>query len=303
MSLSFDERDASGSRKSRKEIDRGQGVICITAAQRAGATALQYAIRAGNVVNYGEVFHPHPLKDASGTFLRFAEEHNIRLIETATRSGATAIAERYLNWLREQAAPQHVLIDVKLNSWFVLSSWWQYPHREPFFLHYLKQKRAVFVFIWRANLADQVLSLFIAREFGIWHHLTAEKVAGRTLRAPVGWLKDLAVLIARAEDGMLDHLRDYSDKIVICYEDLFQNGVLSEQFRNAFLRIASIDLPRGISGGVRPSSASKRDIIENYDEVITAIRPISESRRLQLESRDSLGNQAKDVEAEHRLRR
>jgi LPS sulfotransferase NodH len=277
--------DTTGSDKSPKRVDRGQRVICITAAQRAGATALQNAVRAGNVLNYGEVFHPQPLEDAAGTFLRFAEERDIRLSETATRSGAAAIAEDYLNWLREQAAPQHVLIDVKLNSWFVLSSWWQYPHREPFFLHYLKQKRAVFVFIWRENLADQVLSLFIAREFGIWHDLTAEKVAGRTLRAPVTWLKELAVLIARAEDGMLDHLRDYPDKVVICYEELFLNGRLSEQFRSAFVRITGIGLPRTTSGGVPPNSANKRDIIENYDEVIAAIRPISESRRLQLESR------------------
>ena len=42
---------------------------------------------AGNVMNFGEVFHTHPLKDAAGTFLRFAEDHNIRLSETRTRLG------------------------------------------------------------------------------------------------------------------------------------------------------------------------------------------------------------------------
>ena len=162
------------------KVDREQRLVCITAAPRTGTTALEGALVAGNVMNFGEVFHTHPLKDAVGTFLRFAEDHNIRLSETITRAGTAAIAERYLNWLREQAAPRHVLIDVKLNSWFVLSPWWRYPHHEPFFLHHLKRNGAAFVFIWREDLGDQVLSRFIARELGIWHNLTAEKVAGRT---------------------------------------------------------------------------------------------------------------------------
>ena len=95
-------------------------------------------------MNFGEVFHTHPLKDAAGTFLRFAENNNIRLSETTTRSGTAAIAERYLNWLREQAAPRHVLIDVKLNSWSVLSPVVAIPHHEPFFLHHLKRNRRRF---------------------------------------------------------------------------------------------------------------------------------------------------------------
>ncbi len=96
-----------------------QRIICITAAPRTGTTALEGALAGENVMNFGEVFHTHPLKDAPGTFLRFAEDSDIRLSETTTRSGTTAIADRYLNWLREQASPRHILIDVKLNSWSV----------------------------------------------------------------------------------------------------------------------------------------------------------------------------------------
>ena len=109
---------------------------------------------------------------------------------------------------------------MKLNSWSVLSSWWRYPHHEPFFLHHLEAEgRAPSVFIWRENLGEQVLSRFIARELGIWHNLTAEKVAGRTLKAPIEWLKKVAALIIRAEVDMLDHLCDYPGKVVIRYED------------------------------------------------------------------------------------
>lgn len=266
-------------------MNRAQRLICIIAAQRAGTTALQHVIRAAGIVNYGEIFHPQPLKEATGTFLRFADEQNIRLVETTTRAGTAAIADRYLDWLSAQAAPEDFLIDVKLNSWSILSPWWKYPHREPLFLSQLKQRRAIFILIWRDNLADQVISQFIANEFGIWHNLTDTKVAGRTIAAPVERMRDLALTISRAEADMLDHLRNYPGKIVIRYEDLFRDGVLAEQFRSTFRQVADLDLPRGNFARVRPSSADKRAIVENYDEVVDAIQPISERRRQQIEAR------------------
>ena len=284
MSPSLGDPEASPSRKTSEGVDREQRIVCVTAAPRTGTTALERALMAGNVMNFSEVFHTHPHKDAPGTFLRFAEDHNIRLSETRTGSGAATIAERYLNWLREQAAPRHVLIDVKLNSWSVLSPWWRYPHHEPFFMHHLKRNGAVFVFIWREDLGDQMLSRFIARELGIWHNLTAEKVAGRTLRVPIEWLKKVAGLIVGAETDMLDHLSDYQAKVIIRYEDLFQDGILTERFRNALRRIAGIDLPPGICA-LGQNSACKRDIIENYDEVVAAMSRLVEDRRMQMKSR------------------
>jgi hypothetical protein len=275
--------DESSSSRKAPLIDREQRLVCITAAPRAGTTALEGALVAGNVMNFGEVFHTHPLKDAVGTFLRFAEDTNIRLSETITQAGTAAIAERYVNWLREQAAPRHVLIDVKLNSWSVLSPWWRYPHREPFFLHHLKRNGAAFVFIWREDLGEQVLSRFIARELGIWHNLTKEKVAGRTLRVPIAWLKKVARFIIRAEADMLEHLGDYPAKVVIRYENLFENGVLTERFRNEFRRVAGINVPHGICA-IAQNSACKRDIIENYDEVVAAVGPLTEGRRARMES-------------------
>jgi hypothetical protein len=82
---------------------------------------------------------------------------------------------------------------------------------------------------------------------------------------------------------MLDHLRDYPAKVVIRYEDLFENGILTERFRNAFRRITGINLPHGICA-IAQNSARKRDIIENYDEVVAAMGPLTEGRRVRMES-------------------
>ena len=71
--------DGSSSFRKAPQVDREQRLVCITAAPRTGTTTLEGALVAGNVMNFGEVFHTHPLKVAVGTFLRFAEDHNIRL--------------------------------------------------------------------------------------------------------------------------------------------------------------------------------------------------------------------------------
>ena len=50
---------------------------------------------------------------------------------------------------------------------------------------------------------------------------------------------------------MLDHLCDYPAKVVIRYEDLFENGILTDPFRNALKRIADLDLAQGLCQSLR----------------------------------------------------
>ncbi|MBA2334253.1 MAG: hypothetical protein H0V90_04880 [Blastocatellia bacterium] len=260
-------------------------LICITAAQRSGTTALQFALEAAGLKIFSEVFHTAPLNDGAGSFVRFAREHNVRLCETTTRAEVVKIADSYLGWIRELSASRHIVIDVKLNSWPVLSPWWRYPHQEPFFLTHLKRQKAVLIFIWRENLADQLLSQLIACEFGIWHNLTAEKTAGRTLTAPLGRLKELAGWVTRAEVELLDHLRDYPLKIVLRYEDLFTPNDLSDTFRQRFAEVAEIDLPKRTLMPVRPNTVPKRSIVTNYDEITSALAPFASWRRVEWEKR------------------
>ena len=277
MALSNEAHFREKPRKSSRSA-LGQRVICITAAQRAGTTALQYALKDAGVVNFGEVFHNEPLEESIGSFLNFARTHDLRITDVSMRSATAAVAERYLDWLRETAAPRDLLIDVKLNSWFALSPWWQYSRSEPVYLNRLKNARAVIIFIWRENLADQLLSQFIAREVGVWHNLTPAKIAGRTFKAPIEWLKGLARQVVDAEIDMLNHLRDYPTKIVVRYEDLFDHGFLSAGFCASFAKVAGIALSADTPVAIRQTAIQKPDTIENYEEVISAIRPLAENR-------------------------
>lgn len=254
-----------------------QRIICIVAGQRAGTTALQQAIRFSRAAaNYGEIFQIRPdgANEARRSFHAFAQSNGIALADTLRAEGADTVARKYIAWLKAGAEPRHVLIDVKLNSWFALNPVWQYPHEEPFFLTRLKRERAVFVVLWRQSLADQILSLFISRELGIWHNLTAERVGNRKLTAPIAKLERLASLVCRSEADMREHLQDYADKIVISYEELYRDGALGDAFKASFHALTGIALS-ATPLRIRPNDVDKRGIVTNYDEAAAAIDSVA----------------------------
>lgn len=249
-----------------------QRIICITAGQRAGTTALQQAIAQSPAVrSYGEIFH---MVDRRRSFHAFARQNGVALADAMGPKGASAIAKHYMDWLKLEAGSAHVLIDVKLNSWLALSPAWQYPHEEPFFSRWLKREHAIFIFVWRQSLADQILSLFISRELDIWHNLTPERVGNRKLTAPIGKLERLASLLCRSEADMREHLEDYADKIVISYEELYRDGALGDAFKASFRTLTGIALsatpPR-----IQPNDVNKRGIVTNYDEAAAAIDSVA----------------------------
>ncbi|MGH6889588.1 MAG: hypothetical protein ACREHF_10370 [Rhizomicrobium sp.] len=258
-----------------------QRIICITAGQRAGTTALQHAIAlSGAARNYGEIFQqqPDPAGDTRRAFPAFARLNAIALADTMEGAGAAVVARRYLDWLRDGAQPKHVLIDVKLNSWFALSPAWGYPHDEPFFLARLKQEGAVIIFLWRRDMAEQILSLFISRELGIWHNLTAERMGSGKLTAPIAKLERLATMMCRSESDMLEHLADYRDRIVISYEELYREGVPGSNFREELRALTGMVLPDKPLR-IRPNAVSKRDVVTNYDAAANAIAAVADRHR------------------------
>lgn len=263
-------------------VDMTGHTICITAAQRAGTTALQHALDAtGSIVNYGEIFHTDPQRVPKPDlmFLNFTRANNIGFADIMIADSAKRIADQYIALLECDAHPKFALIDVKFNSWPILSPAWRYHSREPFFFECLKQHGAVFVFIWRENLAEQILSDFLFRKIGILHNLDEEHVGRQTFEAPVQQLKWLAINICRSEAYMYSYLQSYAQKIIIKYEDLFHGGILTDRFKTAFAKFVDASFPNGRLGEIRPNTVDKQRIISNYDEAATAIMKTAAEHR------------------------
>lgn len=265
-----------------------QKIVCVVAAQRAGTTALQGILaRSGAMRNFGEIFQDpmdavSPSATAGSSFFAFARLHDIRLADSMKKKIADEIAERYIASLREAAKDKHVLVDIKLNSWMALSPAWVYAQDEPFFMQHLKRHGATFIFVWRANLVEQVLSMAISRKLGIWHNIDAEKVDGRTFKATIKKIQKDAKLICLGEAAMHEHLADYDNKIEIAYEDLFRDGKLSDSFVSAFRTLTGIAVSTDSPTGIRRNSVDKSRIVTNYSRAASTIDEVQARYRSDL---------------------
>src|SRR5207248_7263422 len=114
-------------------------------------------------------------------FFGFCRDQQILLCNAITAADVSRLCQQYLLHLREIAGGKHVLIDVKYNSWGAISPAWRHVCQEPYFLHILKNEHSLFVFLQRLDIAEQIISGYIARASDKWQNLSA----GDTLRTPM----------------------------------------------------------------------------------------------------------------------
>ena len=244
--------------------------LCIVAGQRAGTTALQGALGStGKFFNFSEIFHTEP-PDMRGTFLEFCASRDIRVADMATETQTQKIALDYLMHLRNLAGPKLPLLDIKLNSWHVIKPFWSYVHQTPFFMKVLMKNEALFLFIRRRNIVDQILSEHIARSAEKWHGLEDGDIDGQ-IQVNSTQVAGQARLILQSELFLSGCLRSSNRFIAIDYEDLYQDGFVNPSLLRALQNKLGVELPPELKPSIQRNAPDKRQIVANYDEVSEAI--------------------------------
>lgn len=247
--------------------------LCIIAGQRAGTTALQGALGStGKFLNFSEIFHTEP-PNMRGTFLEFCRSRDIRVADMATEPQTQAIALEYLAHLRQLADPKLPLLDIKLNSWHVIKPFWSYVHQTPFFMKVLMKNDALFLFIRRRNIVDQILSEHIARSTEKWHGLEEGDIAGQIQVNP-NQVAGQARLILQSELFLSGCLRSSNRLLAIDYEDLYQDGFVNPRLLSAMQSKLGISLPSSLKPSIQKNTPDKRQIVANYEEVSQAIADV-----------------------------
>jgi LPS sulfotransferase NodH len=204
-------------------------LLCITAAQRAGTTALKSALAgSGDFVNFREVFQAESADAAPGNFLTYLKSQGFGLVDFLDAGRTRACIQGFVDHLIDLAGEKIGVIDVKLNSWQALQPFWAFPHEEPLFMQVLKERDTAFLFIQRRDLAEQVLSEEIARATGVWHDLNDDQ-ARTTLRVDLAGVATHARLIAQAENLYWGFLRSHPIARAFHYEDLFAEDAVNFQ--------------------------------------------------------------------------
>ena len=185
----------------------------------------------------------------------------------ATEPQTQKIALEYLAHLRELADPKLPLLDIKLNSWHVIKPFWSYVHQTPFFMKVLMKNDALFLFIRRRNIVDQILSEHIARSTEKWHGLEEGDIAGQIVAGQ-------ARLILQSELFLSGCLRSSNRLLAIDYEDLYQDGFVNPRLLSAMQSKLGISLPSSLKPSIQKNTPDKRQIVANYEEVSQAIADV-----------------------------
>jgi LPS sulfotransferase NodH len=247
--------------------------LCIVAGQRAGTTAFQGALGStGKFCNFREIFHTEP-SVTLGSFLEFSRQRNLCIADMASETQTRKVALEYLAYLQDIAKQQLPLLDVKLNSWHVIKPFWSYVHQMPFFMNLLLKNGALFLFIRRRDIVEQVLSEQIARSADKWHGLEDGDILGQ-IEVNSAIVASQARLIRQSETFLLGCLGASNRLIAIDYEDLYPDGLVNSRLLLALQDKLGIDLPSILHPPIKKNVPDKRRIVANYDEASQAITGI-----------------------------
>lgn len=247
---------------------RPSPILCLVSNARSGSTALRNALAAsGAFYDFGEIFHDQRMLTPF-PFLDFLERWPSPIEAMLDRKQGMALATAYLRQLPYQASGLTPLIDIKHNAWGVLRPLWQFPSDQPLFLSALKSEKAMFILLRRENLAEQIMSYYIATRTDVWHASLVEKDLRRLgiLHFDPVLARQLCLFFLHSEAMIESFLSNYPGSIVLTYETLFTRGKLSNDAAATLGAALGVEI-RPVELTQKPNLIDKRNIISNYDEI------------------------------------
>ncbi len=247
--------------------------------QRSGTTALASAIASsGCFENFGEVFQTAGNPRLHVSFFKFVQDKNISLASVADYDGAYDVLKGYIEFLYSSAndgVPLVPLFDIKVNYIRALAPFYSYPSEKPFVLQFLQSFPANFLFVWRRDLVDQVLSEEIARQVGVWHDLTMDDIGERTISVDLDAVSQRVKLIVDAENLFADWMPATKRCFHICYEDMFAGDDLNSEVVSFVEERYSFKAVEGMRPRIMKNMGEKSEMIANYDRIRESLLEIS----------------------------
>lgn len=251
-----------------------QQIVCITAGQRSGTTALRSQISGtGKFADFGEIFDT-VATDVPQSFFGYCRDRQLQIADVLSGPDAERLSKDYVALLRRIAGDRHVLIDIKFNSWGEIRMPWTFMHQEPFFLTQLKWMKAKFIFVWRVDLIGQILSDRISERIGKWHNLTADDIT-EPFTLDVRTLMHRARLLCLSEAYFFHNLRTYPDVAMFSYERLFDgSGGLGPAVHDKIRHLTRELLVYPSEQPYVRSQLDKRGVVANYAELVGALTEV-----------------------------
>lgn len=256
-----------------------QQILCIVAGQRSGTTSFRSLVSgSGRFADLGEIFDTATV-GLPESFFGYCRARKLLVTDVLSGPDAERLCKDYLIVLREKAGSQHILLDVKFNSWGIIRMPWTYMHQEPYFLAFLKYRRARMAFIWRRDIVAQILSDRISASLGKWHNIKASD-AKEPVKLDIQEIRERTKLMCLSESYFYENLKTYPHAAMFCYERLFNaNGALNEDVRKNICRLMKENYAFPETCLYHKNEIEKSRIVANYAEAAAAAEEMAAAYR------------------------
>jgi hypothetical protein len=278
---------SSDSRQGTHHQVEGVTYFALIGSQRCGTNFFRELMNTNQqTVVHGEIMMPYPLPNCWHNFVRTMVS---RAMPPMYANDCVELFDEYLVFLREDVKRGYpgklgvlsaVGLDLKYNQLRFIAPLIRDLEQKPFLVDYFWRRNMPIVHIIRRNTIHQALSLVIAAARNVYHNYGGQKFDGKVKLDPesvishADWVaKDREVF--RKLAGGMNYLEVY-------YEDIADDCKTADESRRItqdskiLKKVAEfLDVPNEFYA---PSTISKvvnrpySEIIENYDEVVTAVR-------------------------------
>ncbi|MEM9097545.1 MAG: Stf0 family sulfotransferase [Pseudomonadota bacterium] len=244
--------------------------LCVIGNQRSGTTAFRSFLESsGRFYDCGEIAQD---ADHVVSFPRFCAERDIRASDLLKDQKLSLLFDEFLNFAIKTSAGRFPVFDVKFNAFFATQALWRYPTDLPLFLRKLEALGTHFIFMYRKDLLEQVLSFYIAQHSDRWHNVKENEVTnGMYLDANECVRMARSILEAeRICRIWFDQITSYEE---IYYEGLFENENVSAKKIEKISSLFNIEF-ESLSTHFHRNLVKKRSVIENIQEIEEAFKSL-----------------------------
>jgi LPS sulfotransferase NodH len=250
--------------------------IIICAQQRSGTTVLQRTMSGSPLIHtFGEIFHDKHYKNKKKDFNFFNYREKIFAshpeLSFPNFQNQARLWYEYLENLGIGCQKEYFILDIKYNSWHHLSGVWQGILDIPNGLKMVKQKSIPVVHVIRKNIFLQYLSSKYAQKARTWHvgeKLKTKEVPAITLSIDP---RDCLLRMKRSEEQTRlykNWLKDYPQTCILFYEDMFENGLLSNQTLQKLNELMGRELEIPETPALKKIVKKPEQVVENKEEVL-----------------------------------
>lgn len=246
----------------------------LLARQRSGTGALGTILDKHNQVKYlGEIFHPGNVGN-SHNFFTYKLEAIKKNPELVLPDRGIELLDGFLDWKADLIKDQFPIIDVKYSSLHHISNPWLEPSARPHLLSHCVKNRLPIIHLTRENYLHGFVSGRLAEANNVWHARNDDEIKVTSVEINT----DFLLSHFNQTKASVNLVRQWLGKrffvLEVEYADLFAaDGSFSPDIRDDLQDLLGIEAFTDTKPVfVKQNKAPLSESIQNYDEVISALK-------------------------------